>query len=156
MKRLLKIVIVLLLVAQIFQPDRSTPITEPGADLITMTSAASEVANALRVACYDCHSNTTNYPWYCYITPVNYWLQNHVNEGREELNMSEWGAHNEKWKRHKAKEAVEMLEEGTMPPDNYTWLHGEAELTQAQRAALVLYFRGLRNAPDAPPAVPPS
>ena len=109
-----------------------------------VTAASSSVADLLHVACYDCHSHTTTYPWYSYITPVNFWLQQHVNEGREELNLSEWGAHKEKWQRHKAKEAVEMLEAGEMPLPSYTIAHGDADLSPEQRAELVAYFQELR------------
>ena len=31
-------------------------------------------------ACYDCHSDRTDHPWYAYITPVNFWLQHHIDE----------------------------------------------------------------------------
>ncbi|HEY5650870.1 MAG TPA: heme-binding domain-containing protein, partial [Acidimicrobiia bacterium] len=41
-------------------------------------------------ACFDCHSNETEWPWYSNIAPVSWALQRDVDEGREELNFSEW------------------------------------------------------------------
>src|SRR5689334_3496546 len=132
-------------VAQAFQPDRAAGEgRDPSADLIASSSPSPEVASLLRSACYDCHSNTTTYPWYSYITPVNFWLQHHVNEGREELNMSEWATMTTKRRDHKIKEAVEMLKKHAMPLDSYTWMHEGARLSDEDRALLTSYFRSLR------------
>ncbi|MEO8588580.1 MAG: heme-binding domain-containing protein [Flavobacteriales bacterium] len=135
---------VVLVLSQFLQPDRTAPKDDPVLDVVSLTAASDTVADLLHAACYDCHGNTTTYPWYSYVTPVNFWLQQHVNEGREELNLSEWGSHKEKWQRHKAKEAVEMLEEGSMPPANYTWLHQEAVITSEERRVLIAFFQELR------------
>lgn len=136
-------------IAQIFQPDRTVELNDPKHDLIAMTYPAKEVEDLLHSACYNCHSAQSTYPWYSYITPVNFWLQHHVNEGREEFYMSAWGGHKAKWQRHKAEEAVEMLREGEMPLPSYTWMHPEAKLTEGQRTLLSEYFNGLKNAiPD--------
>ena len=42
-------------------------------------------------ACGDCHSNETRWPWYSQVAPASWLLQNDVAEGREHLNVSEWG-----------------------------------------------------------------
>jgi len=143
-KRTLLVFLAVSLLAQFLQPDRTAPTSLPGSDLIALTMPRDSVAGLLRAACYDCHSNSTTYPWYSYITPVNFWLERHVDEGRDELNLSEWGAHKEKWQRHKAREAVEMLQDGSMPPDSYTLLHGEARLDEAERRELIALFEELR------------
>ncbi|MCB0763850.1 MAG: heme-binding domain-containing protein, partial [Flavobacteriales bacterium] len=108
MKRVLSILLILLGIAQFIRPDTALPAHDPAHDLITVTQPGAAVTDLLHVACYDCHSSETRYPWYVNITPVNWWLQHHVNEGREEFNMSEWGRHKAKWQRHKAEEAVEL------------------------------------------------
>jgi hypothetical protein len=58
-----------------------------------------------------------------------------VEKGRGELNFSEWDRPQEE-----ADEAAEAVMEGEMPPDTYTWLHGDAKLSAEERAALI---RGL-------------
>src|SRR5690606_41618258 len=60
--------------------------------------------DALPICCYDCHSNYTRYPWYSSITPVNYWLADHVKEGTEHLNLSKWSDYSVKKKDHKRSE----------------------------------------------------
>jgi len=38
-----------------------------------------------------------------------------------------------------------MVEEGEMPLNSYTIMHGEAKLTDAQRLQLVEFFKALKN-----------
>lgn len=126
------------------QPDYALVANDPANDLIAITKPASEVQHLLHVACYDRQSDGTRYPWYRRITPVNFWLKDHVDEGRDKFNMNTWGARKEKWQKHKAKEAVEMLEEKEMPLTSYTLVHGDARLSDAQRSLLVDFFKELR------------
>jgi len=84
------------------------------------------------VACFDCHSNQTAWPWYTNIAPVSWLIQHDVDEGRERLNFSEWGSRG-----HGAEEAGETVNEGSMPPFIYVVLHPEANLPEADRATFV-------------------
>jgi hypothetical protein len=91
----------------------------------------------LQNSCYDCHSNQTNYPWYTQIQPIGFWLNNHVKEGKEELNFSEFVLYKQKKQLHKLDEMIEMIEEQEMPLKSYTWVHTSAELTPEQKSILV-------------------
>ena len=86
-------------------------------------------------ACFDCHSNQTKWPWYSNIAQVSWLVQNHVDEGRRELNFSEWNRGNSE-----SDDAAEAVREGEMPPRSYLLLHPEARLTTAEREQLA---RGL-------------
>ena len=88
------------------------------------TKPIEEVRAILKENCYDCHSNQTEYPWYSRIAPVSYWLDDHVEEGKEHFNMSAWESYSTKKKDHKLEELIEEVEEGEMPLDSYTWIHG--------------------------------
>jgi mono/diheme cytochrome c family protein len=81
--------------------------------------------------CFDCHSNQTVWPWYSHVAPVSWMLQHHVDDGREHLNFSEFDR-----PQRDADEAKEMVEKSYMPLANYTWLHPEARLSDADRKAL--------------------
>jgi hypothetical protein len=85
------------------------------------------------VACFDCHSNETQTKWWEDVAPLSWWITNHVKEGREELNFSEWGTN-----QGEADEAAETVREGSMPPDYYTWLgmHSDAKLSPAEQREL--------------------
>ncbi len=93
----------------------------------------------LKVACYDCHSNKTEYPWYSEIQPVAWWLADHVEEGKGHLNFSEFLAYPIARQHHKFKEVIELVEEKEMPLNNYTWLgmHAEADISEGQRKMIV-------------------
>jgi hypothetical protein len=82
-------------------------------------------------ACFDCHSNETKWPGYSNVAPVSWLVQHHVDEGRHELNFSEF----DKPQKH-AKDAEEELREGEMPMAGYVAMHGEAKLTDAEKKQL--------------------
>jgi hypothetical protein len=93
----------------------------------------SPATRALAVrACFDCHSNQSVWPWYSNVAPVSWFVQQHVNEGRETLNFSELQR-----PQKRAHKAGEEVEEGGMPLTSYLLLHSEAKLSTAERTALV-------------------
>ncbi|HAP69368.1 MAG TPA: cytochrome C [Flavobacteriales bacterium] len=100
-----------------------------------------EVQSILDKACMDCHSSQTTYPWYGNITPVNYWLEGHVKEGREHLNFSEWNSYPLEDQKHVAKEIVEVVGKKEMPMLFYWLIHWDAKLTDAERTTLTEYFK---------------
>jgi len=144
MRRFFLLFAALFALAQFIRPDITAPTADPALDLISITQPKAEVASLLRTACYDCHSNETKYPWYDRITPVNWWVQHHVDEGREECNLSRWGELPEKKRKHFAEEAVELVKKGEMPLPSYTLMHGDAKLSEAQKLLLSEFFLGLR------------
>jgi hypothetical protein len=87
-------------------------------------------------ACNDCHSNNTKYPWYSNFQPVAWWLDHHVDEGKGEINFDEFLTYPAKKARHKMEEVNEMVKEGEMPLNSYTWVHKDAVLTQAEKLVL--------------------
>jgi heme-binding protein len=87
-------------------------------------------------ACFDCHSNETQWPWYASVAPVSWLIQNHVQEGREALNFSAFEPGQEKVA-EAAGEAGESVSKGEMPPKDYLLMHPEARLTAAEKQALM-------------------
>lgn len=144
-KKVLIGIVVVFVGMQFFRIDKTNPSVDINKDFIVMTNPDEEVQNILNVACYDCHSNTTSYPWYTNIAPVSWWLKHHIDEGREELNFSNWGDYNEKRSDHKLEECIELVKEGEMPLSSYTWTHGEAKLSHEQRVKLTTFFQSLRK-----------
>jgi hypothetical protein len=83
-------------------------------------------------ACFDCHSNQTAWPWYSNIAPMSWLIQHDVQQGRAQLNFSQWGA-----SRRGAGEAGEQIQRGAMPQWYYVMLHPSAGLSDAEKQALI-------------------
>ena len=88
------------------------------------TKPSKEVFSILKNNCFDCHSNLTKYPWYAEIAPISFWLDVHIEDGKDEFNISNWESYSLKKKDHKLEELIEEVEEGEMPLNSYTWIHG--------------------------------
>jgi hypothetical protein len=84
------------------------------------------------IACFDCHSNETRWPWHSNVAPLSWRIQRHVDEGRAELNFSEWGIRDQE-----SEEIVESVQEGAMPPWDYLLLHPEARFSAQEREAFL-------------------
>ena len=138
-------IIVVLVVMQFFRIDKTNPPVDNSKDLLYIAEANEDVTLLVRKACYDCHSNETTYPWYTNVAPVSWWIKHHIDEGREELNFSEWTKYDAEKADHKLEECVEMLEEGEMPLSSYTITHGEAELSEEDKHKLMDWFESLRE-----------
>jgi mono/diheme cytochrome c family protein len=89
-------------------------------------------------ACFDCHSNETDWPWYASVAPVSWLVQRDVDRGREHLNFSDWNQNHAEHghEGHEPEEMGKTVLEGEMPPASYLLNHSEARLTDAERAAL--------------------
>lgn len=108
-------------------------------DVSTKYVVPDSVAAILEVACNDCHTNLTKYPWYAEIQPTAWWLNNHVVDGKRHLNFSEFTKRPIAIQNHKFEETIEMVKEKEMPLPSYTWLglHAKAKLNDDQRETLV-------------------
>lgn len=149
MKKALKIVLILAVVAfvtaQFYRPNTlSAPIVQ-AETLEATTEVPANVAEILKRSCNDCHTNQTNYPWYSHVTPVNWLLADHIDEGRRELNFSVWNTYAAKKKRHKFDEICDQIIGGEMPHKQYLWLHAEAKLSNADKRTLCEWARAEKS-----------
>ena len=133
MKKILIWGIPLVIVLIQFVPvNRNNPEVIAAESITSQLTGQPEVEKILRNACFDCHSNESKYPWYSYVAPASWFIQDHINEGREELNFSIWNTYSEKRKDHKLEETIELVEKRIMPMESYLILHSEAKLTSEQ------------------------
>jgi hypothetical protein len=128
-----------LIIAQFFGPEKNDGDITTVTDFLAETNPPEDVKRILKTTCFDCHSNKTTYPWYNSITPVNYWLEEHIKDGKKHLNFSKWSTYSLKKKEHKMDELHEEVEEGEMPLNSYTWTHADANLTPKQMDAVVAW-----------------
>ena len=132
-------------VAQFFGIDKTNPDPNTEFDLIVSENPPPEIAQILRSACYDCHSNETVYPWYSNVAPFSWLLQDHVEEGRDHINFSYWDEFDQEDKAMAIEEIIEEIEDGEMPLPAYVPLHAEADLSDAQKEALFAWLRSIQK-----------
>ena len=102
-----------------------------------------EAERAARAACYDCHSNETHWPWYSHVAPMSWLVYEDVKAGREVLNFSEFDR-----RQDEVDDIEDVIEDGEMPPSNYTMLHPDAKLSAADERALVEAAERMRRNRD--------
>jgi len=141
LKKITVLLLVVFVIAQFFGPEKNEGTLESITAFTNDTKPSDEVMTLLETTCFDCHSNNTRYPWYNNITPVNYWLADHVKHGKKHLNFSDWGSYSVKRKDHKLDEVIEMVEDKEMPLPSYTWTHGEAKLSDKQIEDLITWAK---------------
>src|SRR5215510_6161257 len=89
-KRILLVLLVILIIIQFIHPARNISKSEQPNNIASTYQVPDSVKRILDKACMDCHSNNTRYLWYFKIQPVDWWLTNHINEGKRELNFDEF------------------------------------------------------------------
>lgn len=141
MKRVIRLAALLifavLIILQFFQPEKNQGSLTQERDLIVVASVPDSLAKILRTSCYDCHSNHTDYPWYSRISPVSLWLHKHIIDGKEDLNLSEFGDLSKAEKIGALSDLYDALEAGTMPLQSYTLMHRDAMISQEEVDALL-------------------
>ena len=143
-KKVALTLLVIFVAIQFYRPEKNQAQGDHTAQFLTETNPSEDLRVILKQTCYDCHSNNTEYPWYNNIAPVSYWLADHVKDGKKHLNFSDWESYSAKKKDHKLEEVIEMVEDGEMPLNEYTWTHEEANLTKEQRDDVIAWAKKTR------------
>ncbi len=152
LKKILYVLLAAFVIIQFIRPTRNQAAGPFPDEINTKFAMSDNVASVMKTACYDCHSNSTRYPWYSNIQPVAWWLQGHVNDGKKHLNFSEFASYKEKRQRKKFEEIKEAVTDGWMPLDSYKWIHKDAKLTAEQSAAIAKWCdESLAKLPAAEP-----
>jgi hypothetical protein len=107
------------------------------ADITKQYAVPGNVLSVLKAACFDCHGNNTNYPWYSNTQPGGWWMASHVRKGKEELNFSEFGNYSTRRQKSKLKAIANSVRDGEMPLSSYTLLHPKAKLSEKDRSILI-------------------
>ena len=140
MKKFLKwsaIIFALIFVGiQFFRPARVNPPIDETVTVGAKLNVPPEIDSILTRSCNDCHSNKTDWVWYSNIAPASWFMAYHVEEGRIELNFSEWGKLSPGKASRKLEEICEQVETGEMPIWNYVILHPSAHLSGADKKML--------------------
>ena len=131
-KWLLILIVVAFIAIQFKRPARTNPPVEESQTLAAHTQMTPEVADILARSCYDCHSNRTTWPWYTNVAPISWFIVDHVNEGRADLNFSEWGKYEQRRQDRRLQQMCDFAQDGSMPLSSYTPMHAGSKLTPGQ------------------------
>lgn len=91
-----------------------------------------EARALVKTSCFQCHSNETNWTWYSNIAPASWLIQYDVNAGRGKFNLSDWNNNP-----GELDEMIQVIQEGEMPPIQYTLFHPSARLNDTQKQDLI-------------------
>jgi len=145
LKRFLIALLVLFIIIQFFRPAKNISDKPSSNDISTKYKVPEDVEKILEASCYDCHSNNTIYPWYAEVQPVGWWLNNHIIEGKKELNFSEFAAYSIRRQYSKLGEINDQIKKDEMPLKSYLIIHRYASLSARQKSAITNWATSLRD-----------
>lgn len=137
------ILLFVFVVIQFFPINRNNSTMIYSTDFISVLHPPEKIADMIRTSCYDCHSNHTEYPWYSYIQPFGWVLERHIQNGKGQLNFSEFGQYSVRMQKNKLKSMVNQIEDNKMPLSSYAYLHKSAKINHDDRNALYVYIDSL-------------
>lgn len=140
MKKVLLGILVVFILIQFARPKKNDSRNNVN-HISTIIEVPDEVNLILENSCNDCHSNFTNYPWYNEVAPISWFLAQHINDGKEHLNFSEWTVYNKNQKEHIIKDLKDVLKKHTMPLNSYLQKHDEAIMTNEQYETLLNWVK---------------
>lgn len=144
-KRTFQILLLIFIIIQFIRPAKNKSDVISSNDISKIYPVPENVQAILKTSCYDCHSNNTVYPWYANIQPVAWWLNDHIQEGKKELNFSEFASYRIGRQYRKLDEINKEVKEDEMPLDNYLWIHKYAKLDEQQKLALASWVVSVRD-----------
>jgi len=142
-KKILIVLLIALVLIQFYRPEKNNAELRDVAAFEAETNVEANIRIIMENNCYSCHSNKTDYPWYAEVAPVSYWLADHIEEGNKHFNVSQWATYSAKKKDHKLDELIEEVEEGEMPLESFTYLHGS--ITEAEKEAVIAWAKKARE-----------
>jgi len=144
-KKILLFLLVIFIIIQFFHPKPNKSVGDQPNYIGKKYTVPDDVQHILKKACNDCHSNNTRYPWYSNVQPVDWWLTNHINEGKRGLNFDEYTNRRLRYQYGKMDDVIDLLKKGEMPLNSYTWIHKDAILTDAEKTTLINWAQGIMD-----------
>ncbi len=132
-------------VAQLWRPARTNPTIDQSQTIQASLQMYPQVTGIIDRSCRDCHSNETRWPWYTNVAPVSWFIVDHVNEGRKEMNLSEWGRYDRDRHRRLLRDMCELVEDGAMPLGTYIPLHAGSTLSADDKKVFCEWANAERN-----------
>jgi hypothetical protein len=145
LRRTFQVLLLAFIVIQFFRPAKNRAEGISSNDITKLYAVPADVQGILKTSCYDCHSNNTNYPWYNNIQPVAWWMESHINDGKKDLNFSEFTSYRIGKQYRKLEQINDLVKKDEMPIGSYTLIHKNAILSQQQKLSIASWVTTLRD-----------
>jgi len=148
-KRIIFGSIAILILIQIIRPSRTNPPVAASRSLESHVDVPPEVQTVLKRSCYDCHSNSTVWPWYSNVAPVSWYVARDVNVARGHVNFQNWEAQiNEQEGKEHLGLICKLVREGKMPPADYRFIHGGTNVSSQETSAVCAWSQKVGTVED--------
>jgi hypothetical protein len=132
-KMLIAILGVAFLAVQFIRPAKNRSQPPPGSRMESGFHVPEHVMQVFRRSCFDCHSDSTVYPWYAEIQPVGWWLNSHIQDGKRQFDFDRFASYRPMRQYGKFKDLVQQLQQDEMPLGSYLFIHRYARLTSDEK-----------------------
>lgn len=148
-RKILVVLLIVFIVIQFIKPAKNIHTGPEPADISTLYPIPANVDSLLVIACKDCHSNNTRYPWYNNFQPVAWFLANHVNDGKRSFNLNEFATYPVARQYDKIQEIKKQIDKGDMPLSSYLLIHSDAKLSAEQKNTIIAWSENIRKEMEA-------
>ena len=122
---------------QFIQPAKNKAGQAAPTDISKVLSIPDTIQTILRDACYDCHSNKTNYPLYANIQPGGWLMAYHIKQAKSQFNFSEFGTYSQRRQLSKLDGIANSIKDDIMPLKSYKIMHKSAQLSTDEKSLLI-------------------
>lgn len=137
LKNIIIVFIVIFISAQFFRPQKNIGALGTMEYFYADTKPTEEVKQILKISCIDCHSDVTHYKWHHNITPINFWVNNQIQNGKKHFNMSKWEGGSIKYKDRTFKELIAIFNKNHFSSETNNCCHYKTNLTEAEITTLM-------------------
>ena len=100
------------------------------------------VKPAFQRACFDCHGNTTYYPWYYKIPGIKQLIDNDIKTAKKHLDFSgDFPFKSHDSPKNDLLAISKALKNQTMPPFNYSLMHGEVDFSDKEKIIIQSWIK---------------
>ena len=144
-KQLLFALLMAFIVIQFIRPARNQNGQAPQSDISNTYTVPETVYTLFKNACFDCHSNNTNYPWYSNIQPMGWLMAKDIEDGKAKMNFSEFGSLSSRKQRSRLQEIENQIKDNAMPLSSYKLMHKSARLTEEDKKSLIEWIERTKD-----------
>ena len=136
-KKILLVSGILFIALQFIRPVHNKSRQVLTTDISKVVTIPDTVLTLLKNACYDCHSNNTDYPWYSNIQPMGWLMAYHIKQAKNQLNFSEFGTYSQRRQLSKLDGIANSIKDDIMPLKSYKIMHKSAQLSTDEKSLLI-------------------